>query len=156
MADDIFSDEYFMRMALKLAAQAYYEEEIPIGAVIIADGKKVIGKGYNQTEKLNDVTAHAEMLALTAASSTLGGKYLIDCAIYVTIEPCPMCAAALAWAQIPVVIYGAKDSKKGFSKYKPSLLHPKALVRSGILENECAALMKAFFKERRKINENTD
>lgn len=156
MAEEIFSDEYFMRMAHKLAIRAYDEDEIPIGAVIIAGGRKVIGKGYNQTEKLSDVTAHAEMLALTAASSSLGAKYLLDCSIYVTVEPCPMCAAALAWAQIPIVIYGASDPKKGFSKYKPILLHPKTLVRNGILEQECGALMKEFFKEKRKPNENTD
>jgi tRNA(adenine34) deaminase len=149
LPEEIFSDEYFMRMAVRLAMQAFDEGEIPIGAVIIAGGRKVIGKGYNQTEKLNDVSAHAEMLALTAASANLGGKYLIDCAIYVTIEPCPMCAAALAWAQIPVVVFGAPDTKKGFSKYQPTLLHPKALVRKGILEKECASLMKDFFKNKR-------
>lgn len=154
MAEDVFSDEYFMRIALRLAIQAFEEDEIPIGAVVIAGGQKVIGKGYNQTEKLNDVTAHAEMLALTAASNSLGAKYLTECAIYVTIEPCPMCAAAIAWAQIPLVIYGAGDIKKGFSHYKPSLLHPKTHVKKGILEKECAALMKTFFKEKRMINEN--
>lgn len=156
MAEDVFSDEYFMRTALRLAAQAYDEDEIPIGAVVIAGGQKVIGKGYNQTEKLNDVTAHAEMLALTAASNSLGAKYLTDCAIYVTIEPCPMCAAAIAWAQIPLVVYGAGDAKKGFSHFKPSLLHPKSQVRTGILEQECAALMKSFFREKRMLNENKD
>jgi len=154
MADDVFSDEYFMRMALRLAVQAYEDDEIPIGAVVIANGQKIIGKGYNQTEKLHDVTAHAEMLALTAASNSLGAKYLTDCALYVTIEPCPMCAAAIAWAQIPLVVYGAGDPKKGFSHYKPSLLHPKAMVRSGILEQECTVLMKSFFREKRQLNEN--
>ena len=149
MAEDVFSDEYFMRSALRLAADAYAEDEIPIGAVIVASGEKIIGKGYNQTEKLNDVTAHAEMLALTAACNHLGAKYLTDCAIYVTVEPCPMCAAALAWAQIPLVIYGAPDAKKGYSKFKPSLLHPKTQVRSGILADDCAAIMKRFFKEKR-------
>src|ERR1700689_3828869 len=115
--EDVFSDEYFMRSALRLAGDAYAEDEIPIGAVVVMGGEKIIGKGYNQTEKLTDVTAHAEMLALTAASNHLGAKYLTECTIYVTIEPCPMCAAALHWAQIPVVVYGAKDPKRGFSKY---------------------------------------
>ncbi len=149
MVEDVFSDEYFMRSALRLAGDAYAEDEIPIGAVIVAGGEKIIGKGYNQTEKLNDVTAHAEILALTAACNHLGAKYLTDCAIYVTVEPCPMCAAALAWAQIPVVVYGTKDPKKGYSKYKPSLLHPKTQVKSGILADDCAAIMKKFFKEKR-------
>jgi tRNA(adenine34) deaminase len=149
LPEEIFSDEYFMRMAVRLAMQAFDEGEIPIGAVIIAGGRKVIGKGYNQTEKLNDVSAHAEMLALTAASAYLGAKYLIDCAIYVTVEPCPMCAAALAWAQIPMIVFGAPDTKKGFSKYQPTLLHPKTSVRKGILDKECASLMKDFFINKR-------
>jgi len=149
LAEDVFSDEYFMRKALSLAKQAFEEDEIPIGAIIVAGGEKIIGKGYNQTEKLTDVTAHAEMLALTAASNHLGAKYLTECAIYVTIEPCPMCAAALAWAQIPVVVYGANDAKKGFSKFKPTLLHPKTLVKNGILKDECSALMKSFFELKR-------
>jgi len=149
LAEDVFSDEYFMRAALRLASDAFAEDEIPIGAVVVAGGEKIIGKGYNQTEKLNDVTAHAEMLALTAACNHLGAKYLTDCTMYVTIEPCPMCAAALGWAQIPLVVFGAKDAKKGFSKFKPSLLHPKTIIRNGILGDECAALMKQFFKNKR-------
>jgi len=149
LAEKVFSDEYFMRRALALAKQAFEEDEIPIGAVIVAGGEKIIGKGYNQTEKLTDVTAHAEMLALTAAANYLGAKYLTECTIYVTIEPCPMCAAALAWAQIPVVVYGANDVKKGFSKFKPSLLHPKTQVKHGVLKDECAALMKSFFGQKR-------
>lgn len=149
MSYPIFSDEYFMHKAMQLAQQALEEDEIPIGAVIVSNGQKVIAKGYNQTERLHDVTAHAEMLALTAASENLGSKYLKDCAIYVTVEPCPMCAAALAWAQIPVVIYGAEDNRRGYSQFQPSLLHPKTAIRKGILGEDCAKLMKDFFKAKR-------
>ncbi len=149
MSYPVFSDEFFMQKALQLAGDALAEDEIPIGAVIVAGGQKIIAKGYNQTEKLHDVTAHAEMLALTAASENLGSKYLKDCAIYVTVEPCPMCAAALAWAQIPTVIFGAEDEKRGYSKFQPSLLHPKTIVRKGVLGDECAKLMKNFFKAKR-------
>ena len=138
-----------MRKAFVLARQAFEEGEIPVGAVVVARGEKIIGKGYNQTERLNDVTAHAEMLAITAASTHLGSKYLKDCALYVTLEPCPMCAAALHWAQIPVLIYGAKDPKKGYSLFKPALLHPKTLVKRGILEDECSGIVKDFFAARR-------
>ena len=149
MAEEVFSDAYFMRRALSLAKQAFEEDEIPIGAIVVAGGERIIGKGYNQTEKLTDVTARAEMLALTAASNHLGAKYLTECTIYVTIEPCPMCAAALHWVQIPIVVYGAGDAKKGFSKYSPGLLHPKTLVKNGVLEEECSSLMKRFFAEKR-------
>lgn len=138
-----------MQKALQLAHQALEEDEIPIGAVIVSNGQKIIAKGYNQTERLHDVTAHAEMLALTAASENLGSKYLKDCAIYVTVEPCPMCAAALAWAQIPTVVFGAKDVKRGYSVFSPSLLHPKTVIRNGVLEEDCAKLMKDFFKSKR-------
>jgi len=149
MSYPVFSDEYFMHKALQLAHQALEEDEIPIGAVIVSNGQKVIAKGYNQTERLHDVTAHAEMLALTAASENLGSKYLKDCAIYVTVEPCPMCAAALAWAQIPLVVFGAEDNKRGYSQFQPLLLHPKTVIRKGILGDECAKLMKDFFKAKR-------
>ncbi|MGZ5243689.1 MAG: nucleoside deaminase [Bacteroidia bacterium] len=149
MSYPVFSDEYFMHKALQLAQEALEEDEIPIGAVIVSSGQKVIAKGYNQTERLHDVTAHAEMLALTAASENLGSKYLKDCAIYVTVEPCPMCAAALAWAQIPVVVFGAEDNKRGYSQFQPSLLHPKTVIRKGVLGDECAKLMKDFFKGKR-------
>ncbi|RYD81474.1 MAG: nucleoside deaminase [Sphingobacteriales bacterium] len=138
-----------MQKALQLAEQALAEDEIPIGAIIVAGGQKIIAKGYNQTERLHDVTAHAEMLALTSASENLGSKYLKDCALYVTIEPCPMCAAALAWSQIPTIIFGASDEKRGYSVFQPSLLHPKTIVRNGVLQEDCARLMKDFFKAKR-------
>jgi tRNA(adenine34) deaminase len=145
----VFSDDFFMQKALRLAEQALAEDEVPIGAIIVAAGEKVIAKGYNQTEKLRDVSAHAEMLALTAASDHLGSKYLHECSIYVTVEPCPMCAAALHWAQIPLIVYGAADPKRGYSLFQPSLLHPKTAVRNGVLEDKCAALMRNFFAGKR-------
>ena len=145
-----FSDEYWMQKALALAEQAGAKGEVPIGAIVVMNGEKVIGKGYNQTERLNDVSAHAEMLALTAATNFLGGKYLIDCTLYVTIEPCPMCAAALNWAQLSILVYGSSDPKRGFSLFKPSLLHPKTVVRHMVLADECGSMVKAFFAERRK------
>lgn len=138
-----------MHKALLLAEEAFQNDEIPVGAVIVADGKKIIGKGYNQTEKLTDVTAHAEILALTAASNFLGGKYLKDCTLYVTLEPCVMCAGALAWSQISTVVYGAVDKKRGFSLWTPAVLHPKTQVISGILGEESESLMKSFFKKLR-------
>src|SRR5438128_634871 len=141
MPDFTFEDEYYMNEALKLAKQAGIEEEVPIGAIIVAD-RQIIAKGYNQTEKLRDVTAHAEMLALTAAPHQLGGKYLRDCTLYVTLEPCPMCAAALAWGQITRIIYGASDPKRGYTLYHPSLLHPKTEVAHGLLADECGKLVQ--------------
>jgi tRNA(adenine34) deaminase len=149
VGEELFSDEYFMRLALQLAGEAFEDEEVPVGAIIIAGGRKIIGKGYNQTEKLKDVSAHAEMLALTAASEYLGSKYLNDCTLYVTVEPCPMCASALAWAQISEIVYGTDDPKRGYSGFQPSLLHPKTIVRKGILADECGALMKNFFLGKR-------
>lgn len=140
-------DERYMREALKLAQTAYDADEVPIGAVIVSQGK-IIGKGYNLTERLNDVTAHAEMQAFTAASSFLGGKYLKDCVLYVTIEPCVMCAGASYWTQINKVVYGAKDEKRGASMHG-NLFHPKTEVLSGVLEEECAALVKSFFRNKR-------
>lgn len=145
----MFSHEYFMHKALLLAEEAFENDEIPVGAIVVADGKKIIGKGYNQTEKLTDVTAHAEILALTAASNFLGGKYLKECTLYVTLEPCMMCAGALAWSQIGTVIYGAADKKKGFSLWTPAVLHPKTNVIPGILGEEAERLMKSFFKKLR-------
>lgn len=127
---------------------AAIEGEIPIGAVIVADGS-VIGKGHNMTEALKDVTAHAEMLAITAAAQTLGGKYLPKCTLYVTVEPCLMCAGAIGWSQISRVVYGASDSKRGYTVFTPRPFHPKATVTSGVLAEECAALMRAFFSVRR-------
>ncbi|MEM8898650.1 MAG: nucleoside deaminase [Bacteroidota bacterium] len=144
----IHSDEHFMRQAYLLAEQAYEENEVPIGAVIVSD-YQIIGKGYNQTERLQDPTAHAEMIALTAACEYFNSKYLPDCTIYVTVEPCPMCAGAIKWAQLSKVVYGAEEPKFGFRRYKPFLLHPKATVVGGIMEEECSALMKDFFKHKR-------
>lgn len=145
----IFSHEYFMQKALQLAEEAYEQDEIPVGAIVVASGNKIIGKGFNQTEKLNDVTAHAEILAITAASNFLGAKYLKDCTLYVTLEPCVMCAGALAWSQIERVIYGAPDAKRGFSMLKSPVLHPKTDIFGGVLEAESKALMRAFFKKLR-------
>ena len=142
-------DEYFMRLALKEAQAAYEEGEIPVGAVIVANGM-VIARAHNQTETLHDVTAHAEMLAITSAASMLGGKYLSGCTLYVTVEPCIMCAGALGWAQMSRIVYGATDEKRGYSVFAPKALHPKAIVLGGVLEDECKALMQAFFAEKRK------
>lgn len=143
------NDERFMREALREAMLANAEEEVPIGAVMVYRGK-IIGKGHNMTERLSDPTAHAEMIAITAATEAMGGKYLNDCTLYVTVEPCPMCAGALAWAQTGRVVYGASDSKRGFSMFSPSLMHPKTEVTSGILADECGRLVSDFFRNRRK------
>ena len=138
-----------MREALKEAMYAAEENEVPIGAVIVCKGR-IIGKGHNMTERLNDPTAHAEMIAITAATEAMGGKYLNDCTLYVTVEPCPMCAGAIAWAQTGKVVYGASDPKRGFSMFSPSLMHPKTEVVSGILAEECGSLVTDFFKNKRK------
>ena len=137
-----------MRLALAEAKAAYEEGEIPVGAVIVADGK-VIARAHNQTETLHDVTAHAEMLAITSAASLLGGKYLSGCTLYVTVEPCVMCAGALGWSQMSRVVYGATDEKRGYSVFAPRALHPKAKVAGGVLEEDCKALMQSFFASRR-------
>ena len=142
-------DEHFMRLALNEAKKAFDAGEIPIGAVVVCKGK-VIGRGYNLTEQLNDVTAHAEMQAFTAAAQTLGGKYLKECTLYVTIEPCVMCAGASYWTQISRIVYGAKEDKRGFTKINQNLLHPKTLLKGGILSEDCGALMTAFFVDKRK------
>ena len=141
-------DTYYMQMALEQARMAGERKEIPIGAVVVCKGR-IIARAHNLTETLNDPTAHAEMQAITAATEYLGGKYLSDCTLYVTVEPCPMCAAALAWAQIPRIVYGADDPKRGYSLFSPSLLHPRTKVTKGILAEECATLMTDFFKSRR-------
>ncbi len=141
------SDEVFMREALKLANIAFEQDEVPIGAVIVSQGK-IIGKGYNLTERLNDVTAHAEMQAFTAASSFMGGKYLKDCTLYVTVEPCVMCAGASYWTQIAKVVYGAADEKRGASRHG-NLYHPKTVVVGGVLEDLCSTLVKSFFRNKR-------
>lgn len=141
-------DERCMRLALAEAREALAEGEIPIGAVITAKGR-VIARAHNQTETLHDVTAHAEMLAITAAANQLGGKYLQDCTLYVTVEPCVMCAGAIGWAQISRVVYGATDEKRGYSEFAPKALHPKATVTAGVLEEECRTLMQSFFRMKR-------
>jgi tRNA(adenine34) deaminase len=145
---DAPNHEHFMRMALKEAQRAYDDDEVPVGAVIVADGR-IIARGYNLTERLNDPTAHAEMQAITAGTEFLGGKYLRDCTLYVTLEPCPMCAGALYWSQITRIVYGAKDDKRGYSTISSKLLHPKTEVIGGILEEECGLLMSNFFKKLR-------
>ena len=141
-------DEKYMRMALEEARKAMERNEVPIGAVIVCRGR-VVGRGHNLTETLTDVTAHAEMQAITAASETLGGKYLTDCTLYVTVEPCLMCAGALGWSQITRVVYGANDDKRGYHTYCPSPFHKRTEVTGGILADECAALMRDFFKNKR-------
>lgn len=141
-------DEKYMNEALKEARAAFDEDEIPIGAVIVCRGR-IIGKGRNMTERLHDPTAHAEMIAITAATEAMGGKYLNDCTLYVTVEPCPMCSGALNWAQIGRIVYGASDPKRGYSLFSPSLLHPKTEVREGVLADECSALMLDFFRGKR-------
>lgn len=137
-----------MKEALREARAALGEDEIPIGAVIVCKGR-IIARGHNITENLHDPSAHAEMIAITAATEALGGKYLNDCTLYVTVEPCPMCAGALAWAQTGRIVYGAPDVKRGYSLYSPSLLHPKTEVTGGILAEECAALVRDFLKNKR-------
>lgn len=141
-------DEHYMRMALQEAEKAGRLDEIPIGAVVVCRGR-VVGRGHNLTEQLNDVTAHAEMQAFTAAAQTLGGKYLKDCTLYVTIEPCVMCAGASYWTQIGRLVYGAPEPKRGFSSKSNNLLHPKTVLKSGVLADDCAALMKNFFLSKR-------
>ena len=138
-------DEKFMRMAIDEARKALKEQEVPIGAVIVC-GERVIGRGHNLVETLYDATAHAEMQCITAAASTLGGKYLKGCMLYVTVEPCIMCAGALAWSQIDRVVYGADDPKRGFTTVSGRIFHPKTIVERGVLVEECEALMKDFFK----------
>lgn len=146
---NIYTPEYFMKKALAEAQKAYNEGEIPVGAVIVANNQ-IIAKAYNQTERLQDVTAHAEMLAITAASDYLGTKYLNDCTLFVTLEPCPMCAGALAWSQIGKIVFAAADAKKGFSLINNPLLHPKTIIEKGILADDCQELLQQFFRERRK------
>ena len=144
MADDNF----YMKQALQEAKCAFEEDEIPVGAVIVC-GDRIIARAHNLTERLTDVTAHAEMQAITAAASHLGGKYLTDCTLYVTVEPCVMCAGALGWSQIGRVVYGAADPKRGYRTFAPDALHPRTEVTAGTLEEECGALMKEFFKRKR-------
>lgn len=145
---DVNPDIYFMKQALIEAQRAGERDEVPIGAVIVCQGR-IIGRGHNLTETLTDVTAHAEMQAITAAAGFLGGKYLIDCTLYVTVEPCVMCAGALGWSQITRIVYGASDEKRGFTRFAPLALHPKTEVVSGVLEEQCSSLVKEFFKKKR-------
>jgi tRNA(adenine34) deaminase len=141
-------DIRYMKMALDEAMHAYDNEEVPVGAVVVCKGR-VIARAHNLTETLTDVTAHAEMQAVTAAANHLGGKYLADCTLYVTVEPCIMCAGALGWAQLGRLVYGAPDDKRGYCRFAPQALHPKTEVTAGVLEDDCAELMKRFFTERR-------
>lgn len=145
--ENIFTDEYFMKKALVEAETAFEKGEIPVGAIIVIDNK-VIARSHNLTELLHDVTAHAEMQAITSAANYLGGKYLKDCTLYVTLEPCQMCAGALYWSQIPKIVYGASDENRGFLKMGTQL-HPKTKVVSGVLEKECSLLVRAFFRMKR-------
>lgn len=144
----IHSDEHFMKQALKEAEKAYELGEVPVGAVVVCQNQ-IVARGHNLTEQLGDVTAHAEIIALTAAANYFGSKYLDDCTLYVTLEPCVMCAGALAWAQLGRLVYGAADDKRGFMRFGKGLLHPKTKVAYGISADECGLLMKAFFKTKR-------
>ncbi len=146
---ELYSDEYFMNEALKEARKAYDSDEVPVGVVIVAENK-IIARAHNLTELLNDVTAHAEMQAITSAANFIGGKYLNDCILYVTLEPCIMCAGALYWSHITKIVYGASDDKRGFSKLNQSVLHPKTIIVKGILEVECSTILKDFFALKRK------
>ena len=141
-------DEFYMQRALDEARQAYREGEIPIGAIIVCKDR-ILSRAHNLTETLCDVTAHAEMQAITAAANALGGKYLTECTLYVTVEPCTMCAGAIGWAQIPRIVYGTADEKRGYHEYAPRAMHPKAEIIGGVLENECRQLMLDFFQSRR-------
>ena len=145
---EFLNDEYFMRIALSEAKKAFDEDEIPIGAVIVAN-KTVIAKTHNMTQRLNDVTAHAEMLAFTAASAYLQSKYLIDCTLYITIEPCPMCAGAAYWTQISRIVFGAVDPRRGYQTIRSSLLHPTTQVTKNVFSKECGELMQKYFKGKR-------
>lgn len=145
---ELFSDEYFIREALKEAQKAFDRDEVPVGAVIVSN-KTIIARAHNLTETLNDVTAHAEMQAFTSAANLLGGKYLKDCTLYVTLEPCLMCAGAAAWTQIPHIVFGASDSQKGYSMISATVLHPKTTIKRGVLEKECAHLLTSFFQKKR-------
>ena len=141
-------DAYYMRIALQEAEDAYAENEIPVGAVVVLDNQ-IIAKGHNLTETLNDVTAHAEMMAITSAANALGAKYLQECTLYVTLEPCLMCAGAIGWSQLPRIVYGCIDDKRGYHAYAPHAMHPKATITGGVLEEECRTLMQDFFRSKR-------
>ncbi|MBT3423114.1 MAG: nucleoside deaminase [Bacteroidetes bacterium] len=153
MISSTFNDDYFMKKAFEEAQAALEEGEVPVGAIIVAENK-IIGRGHNQTEILHDVTAHAEIIAISAASNYLGSKYLKDCRLYVTLEPCAMCAAAINAAQLESLVFAADDPKKGYRLYKPSLIHPKLKVISGIRQDECRMILQEFFVEKRNKNDN--
>ncbi len=146
---ELYSDEYFMREALKEAQKAFNADEVPVGAIIVANNA-IIARSHNYTERLNDVTAHAEMQAITSATNAIGGKYLNDCTLFVTLEPCVMCAGALYWSHITKIVYGATDVKKGYTVINQPLLHPKTAVTKGVLESECAKILTQFFQKKRK------
>ena len=152
LTPDLYSDEYFMREALKEAHKAFDSDEVPVGAVMVWKNR-IIGRGHNLTESLNDPTAHAEMQAITAATNYTGGKYLRDCTLYVTLEPCVMCAGACFWAQIGVLIYAAADVKRGYSLTDKTIVHPKTVVKGGILDRESSELIVSFFKKRREASQ---
>lgn len=143
-----FNDEYFMRQALQEANKAFEADEVPVGAVVVANNQ-IIARSHNLTERLHDVTAHAEMQAITAAAEYLGGKYLTGCTLYVTVEPCVMCAGALYWSQLDKVVFGTRDEKRGAGRYQQQLYHPKTVVTNGVLEKECSEIMQLFFKQKR-------
>ena len=144
----MFDDKYFMQRALWEAEQAFSDDEVPVGAVVVCRDQ-IIARAHNMVERLGDVTAHAEMQAITAAASYLGGKYLNECTLYVTVEPCPMCAGAIGWAQLGKLVYGAPDAKRGYTLVSPNALHPKTIVTSGVMADEATQLMKEFFKKKR-------
>ena len=143
-----FDDKYFMKLAYAEAQKAFEEDEVPVGAIIVSKNQ-IVARAHNLTERLNDVTAHAEMQAITAAANQLGGKYLVDCTLYVTLEPCVMCAGALAWSQIKKIVYAAKDEKRGATHVEPSLFHPKTEIVQGPMEEECSELIQSFFRKKR-------
>lgn len=147
--DNILSDEYFMKAALREAEEAFSKDEVPVGAVVVCNNR-IIARAHNLTETLTDPTAHAEMQVITAATSYLGGKYLTDCTVYITLEPCPMCAGALYWCQADRIVYGASDDKQGYTINSSESLHPKTVVKPGVMENECSALLKEFFASKRR------
>ncbi|MBK7182746.1 MAG: nucleoside deaminase [Bacteroidetes bacterium] len=148
MEGTILSDEYFMREALKEAKKAFDADEIPVGAIVVCNNR-IIARAHNLTERLNDVTAHAEMQAITSAANFLNGKYLNECTMYITLEPCVMCAGALSWSQIGKIVYGASDTKRGFNLIGNKILHPKTELLSGIIADECSELLKTFFQKKR-------
>jgi tRNA(adenine34) deaminase len=147
---ELYTDEYFMKEALKEAQRAYEQDEVPVGAVIVWNNR-IIARAHNLTETLNDPTAHAEMQAFTAATNTIGGKYLNDCTLYVTLEPCVMCAGASFWTQLAKIVYGAGDEKRGYTLVRQNLLHPKTVVQGGIMKEECSGLLRSFFERKRQI-----